>query len=422
MGDLANQHQRLQEHHLAFFGEVPVLFHCHHFNLFLDQTIDDALGHAEGTRLRIAAAQESGHALLLALTKGTGAETPMERINLAQQVFSAMGHGKLQIDAPEGRGTAQGTYLHYGFSWAEKYGKDVKRRHPADAFAAGFAAAAVEVAYDLPCESVRVTESRCVAMREDACEFTLEPSEPASSATSRPRVDLAATKDVLVPSRPGLHEERIEEIAQGLIEFLGGVGPDSRGLIQGFGVFITMHLAGYYNRLSYDAVERVRERAPGLLGVLEALLRESGQVCVFHTFGGILLSPEWEGLVGKPTGDVTDHVIGCCAIARALGFGRWTIDELDADRRLVLRTPLTYETAYHLRRHGKAPGGSSYFLQGAAAAFMELAHRVPWRDDPQLSDAFYRQLFSRGQTWRVEQTSDLAKGDDQCEVVVSRID
>lgn len=417
MGDLAKQHRRFDEHHLAFFGGAPVLYHCHHFNLFLDQTIDDALGAEQGARLRTEAARESAHALLAGLAAGVGAETPVERIALAQQVFAAMGHGHLAIDVADGGGEARGTYLHYGHSWSEKYGRAVKRRTPADGFAAGFVAAATEVAFGLPLGSVRARESACVAMRDDACRFVLERGEPVEP---RPAVDIAATEAVLRPSEPGLHEERIETIARGLLDYLGTVAADERGLVQGFGVFVTLHLAGYYNRLSYEAVAHVRERAPGLVPVVEALLRESGQVCVFHTFGGILLSPEWEGMVGAPTGDVEAHVIGCCAIARALGFGRWSIAELEPDRRLVLRAPLTYETPYHLARHGQATSGSSYFLQGAGVAFMELAHRVPWRDEPKLSDAFYRSLFAKGQSWKAEQTLDTAKGDERCEVVITR--
>ncbi len=419
MGDLGQQHQRFDEHHLAFFGKAPVLYHCHHFNLFLDQTIDDALGAEAGAQLRTEAGHEAAHALLSGLIEGVGAHTAIERLNVAQQVFSAMGHGRIELAAPSGQGEASGRFLHYGFSWFEKYGKDVRRRRPADGFAAGYIAAAAEVAYDLPYGSVRAHEDKCVALRDDACHFVLEVGD----ARERPAlVDLAATKEALTPSRTGLHEDRIEGIAQGLIQFLGGVAADDRGLVQGFGVFITLHLAGYYNRISYGALEHVREHSPGLTSVFEALLRESGQVCVFHTIGGIVLSPEWEGLVGVPSNDVEEHVISYCAIVRALGFGRWCIGELEPDRRLVLQTPVTYETPFPARRGVSLASPSSYFLQGAAAGFMELAHRVPWRDSPQLSDAFYRSLFSKGQTWTVEQTKDAARGDELCEVVARRID
>ena len=49
-----------------------------------------------------------------------------------------------------------------------------------------------------------------------------------------------------------------------------------------------------------------------------------------ETFGGIINSPEWEGLVGRPGGDPEEIVNGCLSIGRALGFGHWTIESFEA--------------------------------------------------------------------------------------------
>ncbi len=419
MTDVSQLQSRNAAYDLSFFADIPTLFHCHHFNLFLDQTIDDALGTEHGPLVRQQAAHESAHVLLSAVTSAMGASTAVERVAIAQGVFAAMGHGKLQLDVSPDGGSATGSFMHYGFSWREKYGKDIKRRRPADGFATGYVTAAAEVASGLPIWSLQAREVACVSMRSDHCRFELGP-RTAPRPDEVPIVDRAATEKILPEPIEGKFEQEIQTIASGLIEFLGGVRSDDRGLVQAFGVFVTLHLAGYYNRLCYSAVGLLRESNPPLVPILESLFRESGQVCVFHTFGGVLLSPEWEGLVGPPDGDVDKHIIGCTGIARALGFGRWTVDELDPDRRLVLRTPATYETPYCLVRHGKQPAPSSYFLQGAGLAFMELAHRLDWTGTPQLSDALYRRLFSAGAQWKVEQTADTAMGDPYCEVVVTR--
>lgn len=416
MSDLPS---RISEHHLSFFAGVPTLFHCHHFNLFLDQTIDDALGAEAGPALRRKAAHEAAYELLSAACGAVGASTPIERITIAQGVFKAMGHGTLDLQLEGGGGGATGQNLHYGFSWKEKYGRDIKRRRPADGFAEGFVAAASEVALEKPLWTLDAREVACVSMRAEVCRFEIGPwvgETPAPLA----RVDKAATQRLLGPAPSGAFESDIEGIAAGLVEFLGGVASDDRGLVEAFGVFVTLHLAGYYNRISYEAVDIVRKSNPPLVPILEALLRESGQVCVFHTFGGILLSPEWEGLVGKPDGSIQEHVVGCTAIARALGFGCWTVQELEPENRLVLRAPMTYETPYRVLRSEKQPAPSSYFLQGAGLAFMELAHRLDWSGSPQLDDSVYRSIFSAGAQWKVEQTADVAMGDEHCEVVVSR--
>lgn len=405
------------EHDLAFLGDAPTVYHCHHFNLFLDQTIDDALGAEAGTRLRTVAARDASHHLLSALVKQLDLVTPAERLEMAAILFAAMGHGKLELLTGANGGTGRGSWLHYGFAWHEKYGATVRRRFPADAMAAGFTAAATEVAYGLPRESMDCTEHQCLAMRAPHCEFSLKPgvSEP-------PQTDVGVeqARATLQASFDGLHEERIATIAKGLRDFAGGVAGDERGLVEAFGVFVTLHLASYYNRVSYDAWNHVRERAPSSLPVFEALLRESGHVCVFNTFGGILLSPEWEGMVGPLTGDATEIVTGCAAIGRALGFGHWALQELDPGKRLVLRTPSTYESTYWQVREARATQGMCFFLQGAALAIMQLAERVPWTSQPHLTQDFYNDLFRKGVPWEVRETSCISRGDSACEVIVER--
>jgi hypothetical protein len=416
MEKVAAQRSLLEGHDLSFFADVPVVYHCHHFNLFLDQTVEDALGGKVSAAVRTEAAREASYELLSGLTRAVGADTPAERLELARTVFAAMGHGRLEVLAGKEGGRARGEYLHYGYSWQQKYGSVVTRRRPADMFAAGFAAAALEVAFDLPRETVASEETTCIAMRSPTCEFDLTPGEQASPRT---RVDRTACGAVVKPTFTGQEEDRISTIASGLRDFTAGVAGDERGLVQAFGVFVTLHLAGYYNRISYDTIKRVAEVAPKSEPVLAALLRESGHVCVFNTFGGIILSPEWEGMVGPVQGDVEEIVSACCAIGRALGFGHWTIGELVPNERLVLRTPSTYESGYCVTRNGVSGASRCYFLQGAALAMMQLAHRVSWRESPELTQEFYNDLFRRGVPWKVEETRCVCRGDEMCEAVVS---
>ncbi len=401
---------------LMFFAGSQTVYHCHHFNLFLDQTVDDAVGFEAGCRLRTSAAREFARELLRSTCKTVGAATPIERLEIAHRLFAAMGHGRLQLSADKNGGDARGEFLHYGYSWHEKYGARVKRRTPADAFAAGYAAAALEVAYDLPPLSVAATETDCVAKRDTSCGFRLAPAQP---ETPRRGVAQVECTTHVRPSFKGLEEPTIEAIATGLKDFTAGVAGDERGLAQGFGVYVTLHLAGYYNRISYDALAHVAKTAPQSLPPLEDLLRESGHVCVFNTFGGILLSPEWEGMVGKLTGDPLQIVVGCLAIGRALGFGRWTLADFEPKQRFVLRTSSTYESPYYMVRHGRATRGVDYFLQGAALAIAQLAHRVAWTERPQLTQEFYSALFRGGIPWHAEQTRCIAAGDPLSEVVVT---
>lgn len=401
---------------LTFLSGAPYVYHCHHYNLFHDQTIDDALGEELGTRVRTVAARNAFRELLSALVVDLNADTPVERLQMATDLFSWMGHGTLKLSVDETGGHAEGAFLHYGYSWREKYGAKVKRAHPADAVAAGFAAAATEVAFDLPAGSMEGYEEQCIALRDAACRFQIRKADPIPSPRE---VNRAAVEPLLGPPTDGMEEGKISDIADGLRGFLRGVQGDERGLVQAFSVFVAMHLSNYYNETIFEAIHHIEREQPRSADVAEALFREAGQVCVFNTFGNILLSPEWEGMVGAPSGSPEEILINSCAVARGLGFGHWSIHEYTPDRRLVLRTSSGYEAPFYVQRYGRSDRARCYFLQGSALAMMVLAHRVKWADKPRLTYDFYVSLFRDRIPWKVKQTLCPTRGDALTELLVS---
>lgn len=409
---------------LTFLGTTPYVYHCHHFNLFHDQTIDDALGEEAGFAVKASAAHRAARHLLANVTTELGAATPTERLAAAQGVFSWLGHGRLRLDADAGGGVAHGEYLHYSYAWREKYGRRVRRTHPMDAFAAGFAAATVEIAFDLDAESLASTETDCFVNKAPSCRFELTPRPTPSTASdsmTTPEIGRSVIEPHLAPPEQGVDEERIVQVSRLLKDFVLGLESDDTGLMQGFGVFVTRHLTGYYNATAFETLHRVERGRPHMVPVVEELFAESGHVCVFYTLGNILQSAEWEALAGAPTGDVAETVTSCVAICRALGFGHWTVAEVDDDR-LVLRGSSNYEAPYYLARWGTSQTARSYFLASSARAMMRLAHGVDWTARPTLDDTLYQSLFKKGVPWKADITRCLTRGDDQCEVVVRRDD
>jgi hypothetical protein len=409
----------LPEHDLMLFAGTPVVFHCHHFNLFWDQTIDDALGSELGTRVRTEAARDAFHDLLSGLCQALGLDTPHEKLRVAHDVFAGMGQGRLTLEVGRDGGSAAAFALHASFAWQEKYGRSVRRKSPTDALAAGFAAAAAEVAHGLLRESMECRETECVATRDLRCAFELTRGKQAARIGSFRRAEVEGG---IRASFRGLHEDEIQSMARRLRERLGSMKGDERGLLQAFGLFMALNASTYYNRTGYEAYRHLMMNTPRSVPVLKALLRESGHVCVFNTFGGILTSPEWEGLVGPLRGGVEEIISGCMAIARAAGFGHWVIEDLVPSRRLVLRTPSSYEAVYYRAREGRSQEGACFFHQGATLAVMQLAHRVPWTKRPELTPDFYSELFGAGLPWSVEETHCVSKGDAFCEFVVTKIE
>jgi hypothetical protein len=406
------------EQSLTFLAEIPYVYHCHHYNLFHDQTIDDALGEDEGARVRTAAAHNAFRDLLSGVFTKSGATTPVERLGLAQELFSWMGQGRMSLEVTASGGRARSPSLHYGYAWREKYGSRVKRVEPADAVAAGFAAAATELAFGLPSDAIAVAERKCIAARDAECEFELT---PATGHPPNAPVDEMAVRRFVAPPVRGVDEDRIVAISQGLLEFMRGVQGDERGLVAAFNLFVTAHLPGYYNETVYETVHRAERTAPSSVPAIEALMREAGQVCVFSTFGNVLLSPEWEGMVGAPTGDPHDVMSFSTAVARGLGFGHWLVGEYQPKKRLVLRCTSNYEVPFYRSRYGVAKKPRSYFIQGAALAMMVLAESVKWKERPQLTNDYYVDLFRGKPRYRVEQTQCLMRGDEISEYVVDAL-
>ncbi len=416
MDDLKALSTELPGQDMTFLGDTQYVYHCHHFNLFHDQTIEDALGEEKAFEVRSRAAQDAARQLLTDVVRKCGAETPAERLQLATALFPWMGQGSLELLSGEEGGKARGQYLHYSFAWREKYGSKIRRRFPIDAFAAGFAAAATEVAFDLPPGSLTSSEASCFVCREPECSIELSRQE--ARPTPTPVSRNAIIDGVGAPSA-GRNEDSIGQIAQGLKEFLIGIGGDQRGLVQGFGIYVTRHLAAYYNATAYDTIHAIEESSPASTPVVEELFGESGHVCAFYTCGNILLSPEWEAMVGPLKGEVEEVVSACVGICRALGFGHWTVEDLVPNERLVMRCSSNYEAPFYLERYGKSSKPRCYFFANAARAIMQLAHRVDWPSRPQLDEALYQSLFKTGLGWNMEQTACMSRGDDYCEVAIT---
>jgi V4R domain len=153
---------------LATLGGRALVFHCHHYNSILQQTIEQGLGE-EANHLLSIAAQEAVRLQLPALSRSGDRARVLET---AASVFSELGFGRLDFSAlSESGGIVSAPTSHYALSWLAKFGE---RTTPACPFTAGFIAAAVSVAFDLEPERVRVRETGCQAQGRSVCHFDVE--------------------------------------------------------------------------------------------------------------------------------------------------------------------------------------------------------------------------------------------------------
>lgn len=193
------------------------------------------------------------------------------------------------------------------------------------------------------------------------------------------------------------------------------------GLIPAFGVVLTNHYADYYNIVSYETYRRM---VTG--GVPDNLAREAfvqcGHVCAFNTFGGIMESPEFHGLVVPMCKTVEDWVHGMVAVINALGWGTWRIEKIVPGKELVVRIYNSYEGIGYRRLYSPAQAKQLSFLaMGAVRGLAHLFWKIDIRQRPGLTQDFYFNVFdSHDGYWEVEQTHAIATGDEYDRIVTWR--
>jgi hypothetical protein len=411
---------------LLSLGEQLVTYQCHHHALFLDQTVSDALG-GEGWAVRRQAAFEASHALLSAFYNELGVTEADERVELATELFAALGHGRLVFDVTAEGGTVRGHDLHYGASFRDKYGDRLKNRRPIDAFAAGFVSAAASLAFPSDWGALEADEVACVARRDDLCVFAL------SRRPERPRFGLVVTRPLVeslphvgpadVP-RPSTSAARAaSELARLLrVPSLSGTGDEPPPAL-GFGPRVALVPVSYAAQIIYDTAHLVEKRTPELFPLVARLAREAAAMGAFHLLGGVLTSPGWRADHGPPPDEPAARMELFLGLGRALGWGAFEADELVPGSGFLLRSPMTPESAYYAARHGGAVRARLFFQQGLALALMALCEH-PSLDAPLAPDA-YDALFRDGARpdgaarYEVHETRSPLRGDPVCEVSVS---
>jgi len=212
-----------------------------------------------------------------------------------------------------------------------------------------------------------------------------------------------------------MNERVVTEAVAGL-ELKG----NEEGLIPAFGLYLTKHFADYYNRVSYGLVGAFIRELPELEEDAIALLTEAGHVCAFHTFGGIMVSVEWDAVVQPMIETREDYAKGMIGVVNALGWGRYRLVELVPGERLVMHIEHSYEAVGVLEGYGKAKNPRCFLAAGGGAGLMNLLYQGDITKRPALTDEYYHEVFGHPRNFRARETRCLAMGDTHCEIVVER--
>jgi hypothetical protein len=196
---------------------------------------------------------------------------------------------------------------------------------------------------------------------------------------------------------------------------------NEEGLIPGFGLYLTRHFAGFYNRVSYAYLHRAEATSVSAAQKARDALVEAGHICAFNTFGGIMLSQEWEAVVMPMIENREDWVRGIVGVVNALGWGVWTVSALVGGERLEVTIANSYESHGYLHDYGRREsGGVCLLAQGGVAGIMNLLYHGDITTRPALDTAYYQRLFSGSGRFIAREVACRASGASECRFVATR--
>jgi len=386
-------------------GEAMVL-HCHHYNCFLQRSIQDA-EYIDSAPILVGGAAEVAFAQLTDLLPRT-ADIPARKA-IVEGLYRACGAGLIDLSALTERGGEVRTRsTHYSIGWKEKFGVSAK---PVAFFSTGFLAGALAAIYGLPLADVQARQTVCRSTGAEEDVFVL--GRGGANFTMFAQRESPVLKPMGDDAEPATAVDR-EAITRAVAEMPLPV--NAEGLIPLFGLYVTRLHADYYNRISF-AFEQEMTAVAGRQGIETAagLFIEAGHVCGFFTFGGIMTSPEWDAMVGPMLKTREDWAHAAFAWFNAIGGG--TVKVLGASAtELTVRVYNDYESVGYRRMYGTADHGVTYVLTGAFAGIMNLIYLGDIHTKPELTPEFYDRLFKRGRAFQGRMTACQAMGDPYTEI------
>lgn len=388
---------------LAQIGGEPHVFHCHHYNCFLQKSVLDQAALVDAPALLTRPAVE------VVLSELRQLKADLAR---AEELFQTLGFGKVDLSRLGSTGgTAVVSGSHYGQGWLSKFGASEK---PVCFFNAGFVEAAARHLFG---QAFTARESACIAAGAKHCSFEVVPGgfEPGPSVGMGKLAEFPARP--AFATRTSINEAAIIEACAGL-----PLAGDAEGNVHAFGVSLTRHFANYYNQLSYR-FDAAMEQAAGTAAAEAArlMLIEAGRVCAFHTFGGIMESAEWEALIKPQCKTREDWVYGMVAVVNALGWGRWSVAALDPGQSMELVVDGSYESNGYLASYGVGTLPRCYLVAGGAAGLMNLVYNADITERPDLTPEFYERTFRSAGVFVSREVACRSAGAPSCRVKVERL-
>jgi hypothetical protein len=150
---------------------------------------------------------------------------------------------------------------------------------------------------------------------------------------------------------------------------MGLRGDPNTGLLRGFGVILAINTVEYLVERELEFIKAFPEAER----MAENALVDAAQWCGNATFGGMMKSPEWAGLIAPMVESKRDTLEALHAVQNTLGWGRIIGYDLDENAKTyTMRVKHSYYIKPYLSKHGKSVKPRCYMWLGVAAGNMDL--------------------------------------------------
>ncbi len=388
------------ERNYQLLGNEPVLLHCHHYNISLQETIL-LPDYIDGHSIQHQAAAETAKSLLSATTQDRS-----QALKQADLLFRKMGLGNLDFSGI----TADGGWVtmpEYHFDLGNKM-KNLDNTPSTFVLSEGFIAGALNFAFEKDFY-VRIKSL------EKPFRFECTATDKGTNGS-----DDFISEDFgggLTQAESKSYQKGADKITDFFLENLPQ--ENENGIINAFGVLLTYLPASYYNKISFR-FEKEMEEAGGFEGLAEPLLVEAGHICGFNTLGRIMESSVWQQQIKPHLKSKTDWMRAITSAINAFGWGYWEISELYEGQNISFRVHNSPEAVGYRQEFGKSARSKCYMINGVATALANLIFLGNIESSPLLNDDFYHRLFTDNRSYQCTESHCLVKDDDFCEFNITK--
>src|SRR5690242_20281331 len=393
------------EHRRVIAG-TEMIVNCEHYNARLQSVIEGTPG-LPGENIWRQAAERAAAA---ALTKLFGELTPEStKLALVAEYYSNVGLGILHFDKIGSDVVEQSSSM-FVKGWKANFpGVDRKTC----SYAEGFLQGAYFAIYGEP---VEVKETACMHSGAARCQFRIKHGRTTAVKPIRMKDQELYRKNrrAKAGDRPRLTSDTVndEMITAGVLAHMPLNG-NQEGLCPVFiqqdgrpGAHLSSVPMDFYSLLFTEYTEQMNKA--GRSEEARIRLIGSAEACSYYTWGKVLTSHEWHGMIDPMVKSTEDKIFGLIALSNMLGRGKWSVVDFKPGERLEVESFNNFESESYERLDYRPRACSCSAMNGTATAYMNLVYPAHLLNAEGIGD------------FKTTEISCIARGDDRCRFVSER--